>query len=145
MPAAQERPHPRSGHPRPHDIDRYVGGRMRERRILLGLTQHQLAELIGVTYQQTYKYEAGINRIAAGRLSSIARALDVDVGYFFDGMDSERSFKPTLHQRMLVDLARNFLSMPSRQHQEVICSLARTLANLKAAPAGDTVDAITEP
>ena len=53
---------------RPQDMDRHVGARMRERRIMLGLTQQQMAELIGVTYQQAHKYEKGINRIAAGRL-----------------------------------------------------------------------------
>ena len=72
--------------PRAQDIDRYVGVRMRERRIMLGLTQQQMADLIGVTYQQAHKYEKGINRIAAGRLSRIAQALGVEVGYFYDGM-----------------------------------------------------------
>ena len=57
---------------------------------MLGLTQQQMAELIGVTYQQAHKYEKGINRIAAGRLFTIAQALGVEVGYFFDGMDGER-------------------------------------------------------
>src|SRR5215218_10200903 len=121
--------------PRAQDIDRYVGARMRERRIMLGLTQQQLADLIGVTYQQAHKYEKGINRIAAGRLFTIAQALGVDVGYFFDGMDSERSFKPTPQQRMLLELARNFISMPSRKHQEAICNLARALANPELAAA----------
>jgi transcriptional regulator with XRE-family HTH domain len=54
-------------------IDGRVGGRIRERRIMLGLTQQQLAEMIGVTYQQAYKYERGINRVSAGRLFEIAR------------------------------------------------------------------------
>src|ERR687890_1347453 len=76
------------GRSRAQDIDRYVGARMRERRIMLGLTQQQMAELIGVTYQQAHKYEKGINRIAAGRLSSIAQALGVEVGYFYDGLTS---------------------------------------------------------
>ena len=115
------------GRSRAQDTDRYVGARMRERRIMLGLTQQELAELIGVTYQQAHKYEKGINRIAAGRLSTIAQALGVEVGYFFDGMDSERLFKPTPQQRMLLELARNFISMPSRKHQEAICHLARAL------------------
>src|SRR5215218_765927 len=75
--------------PRAQDIDRYVGARMRERRIMLGLTQQQLADLIGVTYQQAHKYEKGINRIAAGRLSSIARTLGVDVNWFFEGMEGQ--------------------------------------------------------
>ena len=52
---------------------------------MLGLTQQQMAELIGVTYQQAHKYEKGINRVAAGRLYHIAQALGVDVSYFFEG------------------------------------------------------------
>jgi transcriptional regulator with XRE-family HTH domain len=117
-----------SRHPRIQDVDRYVGLRLRERRIMLGLTQQQLAELIGVTYQQAHKYEKGVNRIAAGRLDRIARALGVEVGYFFDGMDGDRSFAPTPQQRMLLELARHFISMPSRKHQEAVCDLARALA-----------------
>jgi len=66
-------------------MDRHVGARMRERRIMLGLTQQQMAELIGVTYQQAHKYEKGINRIAGGRLYAIAQALGVEVGYFYEG------------------------------------------------------------
>ena len=50
---------------------------------MLGLTQQQMADLIGVTYQQAHKYEKGINRVAAGRLYSIARALGVEAGYFY--------------------------------------------------------------
>ena len=49
------------------DTDRHVGVRIRERRIMLGLSQQQMADLIGVTYQQAHKYERGINRISAGR------------------------------------------------------------------------------
>jgi transcriptional regulator with XRE-family HTH domain len=56
-------------------IDDHVGRRIRERRILLGLTQGELAEMIGVTYQQAHKYEHGINRVSAGRLFEIARVL----------------------------------------------------------------------
>jgi transcriptional regulator with XRE-family HTH domain len=126
------------------DTDRYVGARMRERRIMLGLTQQELAELIGVTYQQAHKYEKGINRISAGRLSKIARALSVDVGYFFDGVDSEPRFEPTPQQRMLLELARNFISIPSRAHREAICDLARALADPKLVPDA-TEDATTEP
>jgi transcriptional regulator with XRE-family HTH domain len=126
------------GRSRAQDVDRYVGARMRERRIMLGLTQQQMAELIGVTYQQAHKYEKGINRIAAGRLFTIAQALGVEVGYFFDGMDGERSFKPTPQQRMLLELARNFIGMPSRKHQEALCSLARALSNPELTVVGES-------
>ena len=117
------------GRPRAQDTDRYVGARMRERRIMLGLTQQQMAELIGVTYQQAHKYEKGINRIAAGRLFTIAQALGVEVSYFFASLDDETAFKPTHSQRMLLELARNFIAMPSRKHQEADCNLARAFAN----------------
>jgi transcriptional regulator with XRE-family HTH domain len=66
---------------------------MRERRIMLGLTQQQMAELIGVTYQQAHKYEKGINRVTAGRLYHIARALCVEVGYFFEGSGGNNAFQ----------------------------------------------------
>ncbi len=117
------------GRSRAQDIDRHVGARMRERRIMLGLTQQQMAELIGVTYQQVYKYEKGINRIAAGRLCTIADALGVDVTFFFEGIDNDREFKPTPQQRMILELARNFISIPNRKHQDALCSLARALAS----------------
>ncbi len=66
------------------DTDRFVGNRIRERRILMGLSQQQMAKLIGVTYQQAHKYERGINRISAGRLFEISLVLDVAVGHFFE-------------------------------------------------------------
>ena len=124
------KPQPQSGpgRSRAQDVDRHVGARMRERRIMLGLTQQQMAELIGVTYQQAHKYEKGINRIASGRLYHIAKALGVDVSYFFDGIGGEKGFKPTPQQRMLLELARNFISITNRKHQEALCSLARALA-----------------
>jgi transcriptional regulator with XRE-family HTH domain len=68
-------------------MDRHVGARMRERRIMLRLTQQQMEELIGVTYQQAQTYERGINRMSAGRLHEVARALGVDIGYFIDGLN----------------------------------------------------------
>src|SRR5688572_27818736 len=100
--------------PRAQDVDRHVGARMRERRILLGLTQQQMAELIGVTYQQAYKYEKGINRIAAGRLSSLAQALGVEVGYFYDGLTSTPgAVEASPQQRQMLELMRYFMALPS--------------------------------
>ena len=110
------------------DIDLHVGARIRLRRAMLGLSQQQLAELIGVTYQQAHKYEKGINRIAAGRLFTIAQALGVDVGHFFEGMNDKRALKLTPQERMLLQLARTFFAMPSTAYQEALCNLARVLA-----------------
>jgi transcriptional regulator with XRE-family HTH domain len=113
---------------RTQDIDRHVGARVRERRIMLGLTQQQLADLIGVTYQQAHKYERAINRISAGRLFEIAQVLGVPVNYFFAGLeqDSDRSVSP--RERMCLELARNFAQIPNERHQEALSQLARVLA-----------------
>ena len=86
-------------------VEQYVGQRIRERRTMLGLTQQQMAELIGVTYQQSHKYEKGINRVSAGRLWEISRVLAVDVGYFFEGLD-QGHIDVTERQRLCLDLAR---------------------------------------
>lgn len=71
-------------------VDLFVGKRLRQRRRLLGLTQQQLASEVNIRFQQIQKYESGANRISASRLWAIARALDVPVAYFFDGLNGER-------------------------------------------------------
>jgi len=70
-------------------VDRHVGSRVRLRRTLLGMSQEQLGERAGLTFQHVQKYERGANRISAGRLFRIACALDVRVSYFFDDLPQE--------------------------------------------------------
>jgi transcriptional regulator with XRE-family HTH domain len=113
---------------RTQDIDRYVGARIRERRIMLGLTQQQLADLIGVTYQQAHKYERGINRVSAGRLFEVSQVLSVPVSYFFDGLEQENERAISPRERMCLELARNFAQIPNERHQEALSQLARVLA-----------------
>ena len=113
---------------RTQDVDRYVGARIRERRIMLGLTQQQLADLIGVTYQQAHKYERGINRVSAGRLFEVAQVLSVPVSYFFDGLEQENDRSISPRERMCLELARNFAQIPNERHQEALSQLARVLA-----------------
>jgi transcriptional regulator with XRE-family HTH domain len=113
---------------RTQDIDRHVGARVRERRIMLGLTQQQLADLIGVTYQQAHKYERGINRVSAGRLYEVAQVLSVPVSYFFDGLQGEDTRTISPRERMCLELARNFAQIPNEKHQEALSQLARVLA-----------------
>lgn len=73
------------------DIDTHLGKRLRRRRRLLGLTQQQLAGTVGVRFQQIQKYECGANRISASRLWQLSEALEVPVGYFYDGLsDADR-------------------------------------------------------
>ncbi|MGH1484196.1 MAG: helix-turn-helix domain-containing protein [Geminicoccales bacterium] len=115
------------------DIDRHVGSRIRQRRMLLGLTQQEMADLIGVSYQQAHKYEAGVNRISAGRLYHIAQALGVEINYFY--RDAELGNSAQVHvrdlapqQQMLLELARSFALIKTREHQEALCRLTRELS-----------------
>ena len=70
---------------RPHPIDVTVGSRITSLRLAKGMTQTDLATLIGVSFQQVQKYERGSNRVTASRLWCTAEALDVAMTYFFDG------------------------------------------------------------
>ncbi|MCH8113501.1 MAG: helix-turn-helix transcriptional regulator [Proteobacteria bacterium] len=67
-------------------VDAHVGQRVRGRRKEMGLSQEKLAKSLGVSFQQVQKYEIGINRVSAGRLWDIADSLEVDIGYFFEGI-----------------------------------------------------------
>ena len=67
-------------------VDAHVGQRVRGRRKEMGLSQEKLAKSLGVSFQQVQKYEIGINRVSAGRLWDISHSLDVDIGYFFEGI-----------------------------------------------------------
>ena len=69
----------------PNPVDRYVGSRVRMRRIMLGMSQEKLGEALGLTFQQVQKYEKGTNRVGASRLQQIAHILQVPVSFFFDG------------------------------------------------------------
>ncbi|WP_316978064.1 helix-turn-helix domain-containing protein [Shumkonia mesophila] len=112
------------------DTDRHVGARIRERRIMLGLSQQQMADMIGVTYQQAHKYERGINRISAGRLYEISQVLRVPVEYFFETLSNPDDRGPLdERQRMCLELARNFSQIPNQRHQEALSQLARALAS----------------
>lgn len=110
------------------DIDRHVGTRIRERRIMLGLSQQQMADMIGVTYQQAHKYERGINRISAGRLYEISQVLRVPVSFFFDGLQDGPVEEMNPRQRMCLELARNFAQIDNERHQEALSHMARALA-----------------
>lgn len=68
------------------DVDLHLGKRLRRRRRLLGLTQQQVAEGVGIRFQQVQKYECGANRISAARLWQLAQVLEVPVSYFYDGL-----------------------------------------------------------
>jgi transcriptional regulator with XRE-family HTH domain len=117
---------------RVNSTDCYVGQKIRQRRIVLGLSQQQIADKIGVTYQQAHKYERGLNRISAGRLYDIAKVLGVSVEYFFEGLESSQSPMLSARQRMCLELARNFSAIADERHQAALSQMARALASEQA-------------
>jgi transcriptional regulator with XRE-family HTH domain len=74
---------------RANPTDPHVGNRMRLRRMLIGMSQERLGELLGLTFQQIQKYEKGVNRIGAGRLFDISRILGVPITYFYESASSQ--------------------------------------------------------
>ncbi len=81
---------------RSSEVDQHVRKRIRQRRNALGMSQEKLAAALGISFQQIQKYEVGANRVAASRLWDIANALEVDIGYFFEGIQkrADRVRKP---------------------------------------------------
>lgn len=71
----------------PHPVDVHVGARLQLRRKLMRISQTELGQHVGITFQQIQKYERGTNRISASRLYEFANILDVPVSFFFDGFD----------------------------------------------------------
>ncbi|WP_428032302.1 helix-turn-helix domain-containing protein [Ancylobacter sp.] len=69
----------------PNPVDKFVGSRVRMRRMMVGMSQEKLGESLGITFQQIQKYEKGTNRIGASRLQNISQVLGVSVSFFFDG------------------------------------------------------------
>jgi transcriptional regulator with XRE-family HTH domain len=125
---------------RANAADRHVGARIRERRVMMGLSQQQLARMIGVTYQQAHKYERGLNRISAGRLFEIAQVLGVAVSWFFEGLAAEAEpHEVSPRQRMCLELARNFALIDTEKHQEALSQMARALAAQSQAAVADPV------
>jgi transcriptional regulator with XRE-family HTH domain len=126
----------KGGRRRAQDIDHHIATRLRERRIALGLTQQQVAGMLGITYQQAHKYETGANRVSAGRLHQLARVLGVEPGYFYEGLGSgEPARPPARQQRQMLELARNFAAL-ARPQQEALCELVRALAGVEEAAPG---------
>ena len=100
---------------------------MFEQRTAIGLSQQRLAAMIGVTYQQVYKYETGSNRITVGRLYQIAQVLGVEVAWFYDGIAGDQ---PELDpaQTRLATFTADVAKIRSRVHQRAMADLTKALA-----------------
>lgn len=121
----------------PHPVDVHVGKRIRHRRWLVGMTQQQLAERVGIKFQQIQKYETGANRVSASRLWDIADALDVEISFFFEGLvedGGQRGAADTLPADLLgdkeaLDLVRSYYAIPENQRRRLF-DLARVLSDV---------------
>lgn len=114
------------------EVDQMVGDRIRRRRILMGLTQDQLGETLGISYQQVQKYETGANRVSAGRLYLIAQKLGVSAGWFFDPTRSDANsddFRQLGSSRLLMDFVRSFSRIKDERVKTIIVSLVRAMAD----------------
>ena len=117
-------------------IDFHVGKRLRRRRRLLGLTQQQLAETIGIRFQQIQKYECAGNKVSVTRLHELATALNVPVGYFFEGLQTQKPTVPAndrellsadiLSQKETLELIRAYYKLGERPRRRLV-DLAKAL------------------
>ena len=114
------------------EIERHVGTLVRTRRIMLGLSQSQLAALLGVTLQQVNKYERGHSRISSGRLYQIAEALGVHVEFFYQGLGETRGATAPPRERIALEVMRSFGLIRNERHQEALNYLVRALAEREA-------------
>lgn len=121
----------------PHPVDVHVGKRIRHRRWLVGMTQQQLAESVGIKFQQIQKYETGANRVSASRLWDIAGSMDVDVSFFFEGIEAQppQADAPgagpadLLGDKEALDLVRSYYAIPENQRRRLF-DLARVLSDV---------------
>lgn len=124
----------------PHPVDVHVGKRIRHRRWLAGMTQQQLAESVGIKFQQIQKYETGANRVSASRLWDIAKSMEVDVAFFFDGIEEAKmpaslegavrgAPVDLLGDKEALDLVRSYYAIPENQRRRLF-DLARVLSDV---------------
>lgn len=131
-----------------HPVDIHVGKKLRSRRTILGKSQEEIGNAVGITFQQIQKYERGLNRIGSSRLYEFANLLGVNVSYFFEGLESEgrrldlhvtglsdhrpASFEHEgMENKEVLSLVRAYYGIPNNHIRKKILSLMKTLANEK--------------
>lgn len=120
-------------------VDAHVGYRVRLRRMLIGMSQERLGELLGLTFQQVQKYERGINRIGAGRLFEVSEILGVPISFFYEGVDGVQASSESNgdHPSAVMDflsssegiqLSTAFMSIKDVKVRRRILDLVRTIS-----------------
>jgi transcriptional regulator with XRE-family HTH domain len=120
----------------PNPVDRHVGLRIRLRRKELGISQEKLADSIGLTFQQVQKYERAANRVSASKLWEVARALDTNIAYFYEGLATDAASRPEVGPRLDdflltsegIELVRYFPQISRSGVRRQILELVRTMA-----------------
>lgn len=123
----------------PNPVDRYVGSRVRMRRIMLGMSQEKLGEALGLTFQQIQKYEKGTNRVGAGRLYLLAGFLGVPVQFFYDGLVSlpggeSGPEEPGTEPDEIFALESAFRSIADPETRDSLLALVRSVAETASPP-----------
>ena len=126
---------------RADEIDKYVGQRLRQKRVAAGLSQQALGDVVGVSIQQIQKYEKATNRVAAGKLYKLAELLREPVTYFFEGLDihakrasnfaeSQEEFadKDGVKEREVLSLVRSYNEISNPHVRKKILDLVKTLS-----------------
>ena len=116
-----------------HKIDAHIGRRVRARRVGLGLTQNDLARILDLSYQQMQKYENGHNRISVGRLWQLSKILQVETGYFFEGVDEDAELFPIEHggrERSALEVVKNFKRISDPGVKAAAAGLIKALARI---------------
>ena len=120
-----------------HPVDLHVGKKIRHRRWLAGITQQQLAEQVGIKFQQIQKYETGANRVSASRLWDISETLDVSISFFFEGIEKTQKKTETgaaipsdlMGDKEALDLVRSYYLIPENQRRRLF-DLVRVLSEV---------------
>ena len=120
-----------------HYVDIHVGKRIRHRRWFVSMTQQELAEHVGIKFQQIQKYETGTNRVSASRLWDISETLNVPVNFFFEGLERSKAKQGSFEaipsdlmgNKEALDLIRSYFSIPENQRRRLF-ELARVLSDV---------------
>lgn len=119
-----------------HPVDSHVGRQIRNRRKLLGMTQQELGQSVGIRFQQIQKYESGANRVSASRLWELSRALGVPIDFFYQGLepasganDNTPMIDPSvMDNKETIDLLRAYYGLQEQPRQRLL-ELAKAIRN----------------
>jgi transcriptional regulator with XRE-family HTH domain len=126
-----------------HPVDLHVGKKLKQKRLELGISQDDLAGSVNLTFQQVQKYEKGINRVSSSKLYDFAKFLNIDISYFFDGLDDyqmsnqeqayasdkvSNTFESNIKSKEIESLVQAFKSISNIETRKSVISLIKTLS-----------------